>query len=139
MNRFRLSLAVALWAVLAAASRATPVAVANRSLANEKLDPAKLKAVFLGRRVSWAVGGRVVLAILPDGALADAFLGKATGMDAASFRNYWRRLAMTGGGLPPKTFSSDADLVAFVARTPGAIGFADDADAGSSVVVVRLP
>ncbi len=115
---------------------AAPAIIAHKSLEKEKLDAATLKAVFLGKKVAWDGGGRVILAVLKGGAVADEFLQKSVEMNASAFNNHWRRLAMTGGGTAPKVFETEEDLRKFVAATPGAIGFVDGASADASVVVL---
>ncbi len=119
-----------------AAAHAAPVVIANKNVAAEKLDAAGLKAVLLGKKVAWDSAGRVVLAVLKAGPVADEFLQKAAEMNASAFNNHWRRLAMTGGGTAPKTFDKEEDLRKFVAETPGAIGFVDSANADASVVTI---
>ena len=122
----------------AATAFAAPAVIGNKNLAAEKLDAATLKAVFLGKKVSWDTGGRVVLAVLKSGAAADEFLQKTVEMNASAFSNHWRRLAMTGGGTAPKFFEKDEELRKFVAETPGAIGFVDGASADTSVATFTL-
>lgn len=131
-----IKLAVALVAVAATVAGATPTIISNQSLASEHLDGATVKAVFLGKKVSWDSGGRVVLAVLKDGPVADEFLLKATGLNAGAFFNYWSRLASTGGGTTPKFFEKEEDLRKFVAGKPGAIGFLDGANVNSSVATL---
>ena len=127
---------LALLALTATAAFAAPTVIGNKNIAAEKLDAATAKAVFLGKKVSWDTGGRVVLAVLKGGPVADEFLQKATEMNASGFTNYWRRLAMTGGGTAPKSFEKEEDLRKFVAETPGAIGFVDSASVDASVAVI---
>lgn len=115
---------------------AAPALIGNKSLEKEKLDASAIKAVFLGKKVAWETGGRVVLAVLKSGPAADEFLTKAVEMNASAFNNHWRRLAMTGGGTAPKSFEKEEDLRKFVAETPGAIGFIDSAQADASVAVL---
>jgi ABC-type phosphate transport system substrate-binding protein len=122
-----------------AAAHAAPVVIANKNVAAEKLDAAGLKAVLLGKKVAWDAAGRVVLAVLKTGPVADEFLQKAADMNASSFNNHWRRLAMTGGGTAPKAFDQEEVLRKFVAETPGAIGFVDSANTDASVVVLTIP
>ena len=125
------------WLALAGTSAfATPVLIGNKNIAGEKLDASTLKAVFLGKKVAWDAAGRVTLAVLKGGATADEFLQGAVEMNASTFNNHWRRLAMTGGGTAPKTFEKEEDLRKFVAETPGAIGFVDRAAADASVAVL---
>jgi len=120
-----------------AGAGAAPAIIGNKNIAGEKLDAATVKSVFLGKKVAWdGAGGRVVLAVLIAGPVADEFLKTAVDMNASAFNNHWRRLAMTGGGTAPKAFYKDEDLRKFVAETPGAIGFIDGAAADASVAVL---
>ena len=115
---------------------AAPALIANKNVAAEKIDGPALKALFLGKKVAWAGAGRVTLAVLKGGAVADEFLKGAVDMNASAFNNHWRRLAMTGGGTAPKAFEKEDELRKFVAETPGAIGFVDAASADASVAVL---
>jgi ABC-type phosphate transport system substrate-binding protein len=115
---------------------AAPVLIGNKNVAGEKLDAATVKAVFLGKKVAWDGAGRVALAVLKSGPIADTFLQGAVDMNTSAFNNHWRRLAMTGGGTAPKSFEKEEDLRKFVAETPGAIGFVDSANADASVSVL---
>lgn len=117
---------------------AAPALVVNKALEKEKIDAAAVKAVFLGKKVSWDTGGRVAVAVLKSGPVAEAFYKASLDQDVSGFMNYWRRLAMTGGGMAPKSFETEAELKKYVAETPGAIGYLDEAQADASVLVVKL-
>jgi ABC-type phosphate transport system substrate-binding protein len=133
------------WCALAAAFLvasagvfAAPAVVANKDVAAEKIDAAGLKAILLGKKVSWdGAGGRVILAVLKSGQVADDFLTAAAGMSSSAFNNHWRRLAMTGGGTSPHSFETEDELLKFVASTPGAIGFVDEAKVDGTVAVLK--
>lgn len=129
-------LALAALTGLCVVVQAAPALVGHKSLASEKIDAATVKAVFLGKKVAWDGAGRVTLAVL-KGPIADEFLKGAVEMDFSQFNNYWRRLAMTGGGTAPKFFDKPDDLRRFVAETPGAIGFLDASAADGTVQVIQ--
>ncbi len=131
-------LALTVFAFIGAAAFAAPALIGNKNVAGEKLDAATVKAVFLGKKVSWDSAGRVTLAVLKSGPVADAFLQGAVDMNASAFNNHWRRLAMTGGGTAPKSFDKEEDLRKFVSETPGAIGFVDGANADASVATLTV-
>lgn len=122
--------------LVAASAFAAPALIGNKNVASEKLDAATVKAVFLGKKVAWDGAGRVTLAVLKGGPVAEDFLKGAVEMSVSAFNNHWRRLAMTGGGTAPKSFDKEEDLRKFVAETPGAIGFVDSANADASVAVL---
>jgi ABC-type phosphate transport system substrate-binding protein len=115
---------------------AAPVLIGHKNVASEKLDVASVKAIFLGKKVAWDGAGRVVLAVLKSGPIAEDFLQSTVAMNVSAFNNHWRRLAMTGGGTAPKTFEKEEDLRKFVAETPGAIGFLDAQSADASVATL---
>ena len=133
---FRPAGLMAVLALTATAAFAAPALIGNKNVAGEKIDAATLKAVFLGKKVAWDSAGRVMLAVLKTGPVADEFLQKAVEMNASAFNNHWRRLAMTGGGTAPKAFDKEDELRKFVAETPGAVGFVDSANADATVVVL---
>lgn len=133
-SRLLVCAALALAAGLPA--QAAPVLISHKGVAAEKLDAATVKAVFLGKKVAWDGAGRVVLAVLKTGPVAEEIYKAHAGMNVSAFNNHWRRLAMTGGGTAPKAFDSEEDLRKFVAETPGAIGFADSAAVDSSVATL---
>lgn len=136
--RSLISLGLLAGLTLAGNGVAAPALIGNKNVAAEKIDAATLKAVLLGKKVAWDGAGRVVLAVLKAGPVADEFLQKSAEMNASTFSNHWRRLAMTGGGTAPKSFEKEEDLRKFVAETPGAIGFVDSANADASVAVLSL-
>jgi len=121
---------------ITASAFASPALIGNKNVASEKLDAAAVKAVFLGKKVSWDGAGRIVLAVLKAGPVAEEFLKGSVEMSVSAFNNHWRRLAMTGGGTAPKSFDKEEDLRKFVAETPGAIGFIDSANVDASVAVL---
>lgn len=131
-------LAVAALCLAGTAGFAAPVLIGNKNVASEKLDAATVKAVFLGKKVAWDGAGRVTLAVLKAGPVADAFLQGAVEMNASAFNNHWRRLAMTGGGTAPKSFEKEEDLRKFVSETAGAIGFLDEAGVDASVAKLTV-
>jgi len=131
-------LALATFALLVTSAFAAPVLIGHKNVAGEKLDAATVKSVFLGKKVAWDGAGRVTLAVLKGGPVADAFLQGAVDMNASAFNNHWRRLAMTGGGTAPKSFEKEEDLRKFVAETPGAVGFVDSATADASVATLTV-
>jgi len=128
--------ALALLVVSVTVASASPVIIANKSLEKEKLDSSTVKMVFLGKKLAWDTGGRVILAVVRSGPVADDFLKANVDMSASGFNNLWRRLAMTGGGTAPKSFETEQELRTFVAATPGAVGFVDNANVDASVVVL---
>jgi hypothetical protein len=51
----------------------------------------------------------------------------------AAVRSYWQQRIFSGRDVPPPELDSDASVIAYVERTPGAVGYVSgDAKLGSS-------
>jgi TonB family protein len=82
----------------------------------------ELKAVFLEEKSS--INGTHVEPVLEkDGPVHQAFLQEYLGRSEDDLQAYYHTLVFTGRGSMPKVLGSDAEVVAYVARTRGAIGY----------------
>ena len=117
--------AVPVWAEVAV--------VANASVGVNEISVDELKRVFLGAKSSLGDGGTVEPVLMQSGAAHVAFLKDYIGKTDAALRNHFKSLVFTGRGSMPKSFSTDADVVAYVAKTKGAIGYVGNAAAAAGV------
>jgi TonB family protein len=97
--------------------------IANGSVKADTISAAELKRVFLEQRNSLTDGTHVEPVLEKDGRVHAAFLQEYLGMSEADLQAYYRTLVFTGRGSMPKALGSDAEVVAYVARTRGAIGY----------------
>lgn len=110
---------------LAAASPASAAdfkVVANPSVKASDILIDDLKSVFLGTRTSLRDGSQVEPVLAKGGPGHEAFL-KDLGKTDSALSTYYRRLVFTGKAAMPKICGSDAEVIAYVARTKGAIGY----------------
>ena len=106
-----------------AAANDSVVVVANSSVPAASIAPDDLREIFLGTQHSLSNGSKVTPVLLKSGRTHELFLKSYLGKSVEGFRTWWLQIVFTGQGLLPKTFASEADLVAFVGRTKGAIGY----------------
>ncbi|HTY22537.1 MAG TPA: TonB family protein [Desulfomonilaceae bacterium] len=97
--------------------------IANPSVRTDAISAEELKSVFLEERSSLSDGSRVEPVLSRSGSAHDAFVKEYLGKTDASLQTYYRILVFTGKGSMPKAEASDGDVVAYVARTRGAIGY----------------
>jgi hypothetical protein len=97
--------------------------VANPSVHAASVSADDLKAVFLGNKKALPDGSNVEPVLAESGAAHDAFLKDVLGKSDQALRNYFKTLVFTGKGSMPKSFASDAEIIKYVAKTPGAIGY----------------
>jgi len=96
--------------------------IANPSVQAESISAAEVKSVFLEERHSLRDGTHVE-PVLSGGPAHTAFLKEFLGHSDDTLQEYYRALVFTGKGLMPKALRSDEEVVAYVARTRGAIGY----------------
>jgi hypothetical protein len=96
--------------------------IAHFSMTVSQVSPDELRGVFLETKISLD-GAHVEPVLLKSGDIHDAFVKRYTGKTAVGLANYYRSLVFTGKGAMPRMFASDAEVVAYVKNTRGAIGF----------------
>ncbi|HXE07590.1 MAG TPA: hypothetical protein VN612_06825 [Acidobacteriaceae bacterium] len=118
-----LALAVLFSLAGAAQARGQVVVIANNSVAASEISRAELRDLFTGATSSIKGSGEVSPVLQKDGPAHQEFLGQYVGKSDSAFRAGWRSLLFSGQGAMPKTFETDADVVEYVSRTRGAIGY----------------
>lgn len=98
------------------------VLIANSSIGASSLSKGDVKSIFLAKKKS-VDGVNVKLATLKDDDISRQFFKAYVGKTPSQFSSYYKKLVFTGKGKPPKAMSSEADMIAYVARTIGAMGF----------------
>jgi len=117
-----------------AASAAELKVIANPSVGTSSVSADELKGVFLATKTSLSDGSHVEPVLEKGGVTHEAFLKEYLGKTDAALQTYYRSLVFTGKASMPKTVGADAEVVAYVAKTKGAIGYVG---AGASTAGVK--
>jgi hypothetical protein len=128
-----LHLVFAALTLVTAASAADVKLIANTSVAASSISADELKGVFLITKTSLHDGSHVQPVLLKSGPVHEAFLKDYIGKTESALETYYRSLVFTGKGSMPKAVASDAEMVTYVAKTAGAIGYVS-AGAGTAGV-----
>lgn len=112
--------------------------IANPSVRAESISAAEVKSVFLEERNSLRDGTHVEPVFSTGGPAHAAFLKEYLGQSDDSLQDHYRTLVFTGKGLMPKVLRSDEDIVAYVARTRGAIGYVNSTAAVDGVKTLAV-
>src|ERR1700686_1643951 len=112
--------------------------IANQSVTTDSISASELKSVFLLQRRALQDGPIVVPVVQKSGATQESFLSEYMDRNAEEIRTYYYGLVFTGKGLMPKEFPSDAEVVAYVARTRGAIGYVSSAASSKGVKILAV-
>lgn len=98
--------------------------VVHASNASTALTADQVSRMFLRKLRTWP-GGEQVMPVEPTdkSPARKAFSKQVLGKDVAAMRGYWQQMIFTGKGVPPLEKASEAEVLAYVAATPGAIGY----------------
>lgn len=120
------------------ASAQKVLVVANPSVHPDQLSTEQVRAIFTGGETNLKGGAHLLPILLRGGPVHEAFLKELIGKQDSSFRLAWRALVFSGQASMPRSAEDEADMVSYVARTPGAIGYISNSTPHEHVVVLRV-
>jgi hypothetical protein len=100
-------------------------------IANQKGSPTnlswnELKSVFMGEKLRWGNGTKIVVALLKtNNPLGIAVCKRIYDMDPDELNKYWLGLVFQGKVSAPFFFNSVSELQNFISQNPGSIGIID--------------
>lgn len=117
------------------------IVIANPSVRADTISADDLKLVFLEKKNALADDTPVEPVLEKDGPVNESFLREYLDISQNDLQTNYQMLLFTGKGFLPKVFGSDAEVVAHVARTRGAIGYVSSASSveGVRILTIGLP
>lgn len=122
-----------LGALLAPAAVAADVFVITHP--GTDISAADVREVFLGDK---QFAGVVKLVPVDNTAVQSDFLTRVVKFDAAKYATAWTKKSFRDGLNPPAVRGSDAEVVAYVRQTPGAIGYVSTSPPGNVKLVQKF-
>ncbi len=96
------------------------------------LTAADVREVYVGEK---QFAGSVKLVPVDNTAAQEQFLAKVLNLDKAKYAALWTKKGFRDGLNPPPVKSGDNDVLEFVKRTPGAVGYVNARPSGVTVVM----
>ena len=113
--------------------------IVNPSNPVDSLSARYVKDLFLGRVKSWDHGGKVAPVDLgAESGARQAFSKSVLGKSMNAVRSYWQQRIFSGRGVPPPELGSEREVVSFVRRTPGAIGYVSSSASVGGVKTIEI-
>ena len=113
------------------------VAVITHPSTASTLNAKQVKSIFLGKSKKFPDGSAAIPVDQNEGStMREAFGSKVLGKSQAQLKSFWSKRIFSGKGTPPNTLAGDAEVKAWVAKTPGAVGYIDGAAVDGSVKVL---
>ena len=133
-----LALLVALPAFAGEAGAQEFQVVANPSVALDQVTAGDLSKVFQKKSGDLAGVKVVPVDLGGDSPTREAFSQAVHGRSASAIESYWQQQIFSGKDVPPDQMGSDAEVLSFVASTPGAVGYVSASADVSSVQVIQV-
>ena len=130
----RLSILVVALAIFAIHARGQDAAlIAHPSVGDTKVSAEDVKGILLGTKTKWDAGGVIKLIVLSEGVVHEKVIKDYTQRTGDQFDKHWKKQVFTGKGIMPQVAKTDAEVVDYVAKTPGAFGYVARENATDSV------
>ena len=111
--------------------------IVNAGTAVASLSKTQLLDIYALNLPRWEDGARVVIFELKGSGKVKESFYKFLGMEPDDMKKIWLRKQFSGKAMPPRAFDDEDEMIARIAKTPGAIGYASlSAARGSSGVKV---
>lgn len=114
-----------LFACVVAAEAGSVIIIANQDVPTASLRFDELQRIFLGKKTTWQDGKKIVPICLKSGTTHASFLRAYLDMNPSQFDIFWKQAVFTGTGRPPQSLEDEADVVQFIKKTAGAVGYID--------------
>lgn len=101
-----------------------------------RLTMSDVREAFVGEK---EFSGQTRLIPVDNGSVRPTFIERALSMSVRQYETLWIKKAFRDALTPPTRVASDADVLAFIARTPGAVGYVSSVPAGAVVTIVGRP
>ncbi|HUL66182.1 MAG TPA: hypothetical protein VLW55_16375 [Burkholderiaceae bacterium] len=123
------AVAIGLTVLCGTAAAEGPVMITNPAIT---LSADDVRDVYLGEK---QMAGNVKLMPVENASAQAAFLAQMMKLDASKYATAWTKKSFRDGLTPPPVKSTDAEVIEFVKRTPGGVGYVGSAPAGGVNVV----
>ena len=100
--------------------------IANASVSAKEISLDDLRAIFLGVKSSLKGTGQLKPVLVNSAPTIDILASQYLGKTESGLETYYRSLVFSGRWAMPRSFKSDAEAAAYVAKTPGAIACVQD-------------
>jgi hypothetical protein len=95
---------------------------------------ADVRNIYIGEK---QFAGAVRLVPVDSSGIQDRFLVNFLKLDGDKYNSIWAKKSFREGVNPPPLKATDSEVVDFVRRTPGAVGYVGDANKAVGVNVVK--
>jgi ABC-type phosphate transport system substrate-binding protein len=113
--------------------------VVNSSRDVSSLTKKEVSDLFLKKKAKWTDGSSVYPVDLSAASkVRESFSTDVHGKPTSAIRNFWQQAAFSGTASAPPEKASDEEVIEYVKKTPGAIGYISSTSKASDVKTLIL-
>jgi len=104
----------------------------------QELSSQKIKRIYLNRKKTWDHGGIILKTTLNKHQVHKEFCSRFLSKNPKRFERFWLRIVFTGEGEPPKSISTEEELLEFIAAHENALGYVSKKPDHNGVRVIKV-
>ena len=112
--------------------------ICNKDVPEVSLSKGAVKNIFTGKKRIWSNGDKITFVVLKTGDTHKQFCKTYINKSTAQFMSHWKKMMFSGKGQMPKFFEQEQDMINFVAKTEGAIGYVSAGKASDQVKTLAI-
>jgi ABC-type phosphate transport system substrate-binding protein len=113
--------------------------IVNNDNAVTSLTTKEVSDFLLKKKTKWSSGiAAAPVDLSSSSQVRAAFSQQIHGKNTAAIRSYWQQAAFAGTGTAPAEKQTDTEVVEFVKKNPGAIGYVSSSANTSGVKIVSI-
>ncbi|MBU0996051.1 MAG: hypothetical protein KJ737_26445 [Proteobacteria bacterium] len=99
------------------------IIIGNPDIFESTLTKKEIRDIFLEKKRKWTDGKEIVLTVMYHSTIHETFMIRYINKTPAQFLNFCKHLVFVGQGRFPKAFSSEEEMMDYIEKTSGAIGY----------------
>ena len=119
--------------------QAFKIIVNQQNASSGSISKKEVSDLFLKKKTKWADGTTVAPVDLnANSKIREDFSQQIHGKGISAIRNFWQQAAFSGTASAPPEKNSDAEVIEFVQKNPGAIGYVSASTKPEGVKIISI-
>lgn len=113
--------------------------IVNNSNSISSLSKKEVSDLFMKKTTKWSSGVTVApVDLVANSSVREAFSLSIHNKAVSAIRNYWQQAAFSGAATAPPEKSNDNEVIEYVKKNPGAIGYISSGTSADGVKTISI-
>jgi len=114
------------------------IIIVNKDVTMEFIEKSTISNIYFGNMTKWPDGQTIHVVMLKKGKTHETFVYKLLKSTPSKLKSYWKKVVFTGIGVRPKIFKKEEDMVDYISKTKGTIGYIDHSVSHEEVKTLKI-